>query len=321
MTTNNKKVSEETSAGALSGAELVRIVQGGQTRRTTAQLIADLGGARKALTADRTYYVRTNGSDANDGLSNTAGGAFLTIQRAVDAVCDGLDCAGHSVVIQVADGTYTDVIELREVIGLPAVDSGGVTNRFVTLRGNPATPANVVINVADPLAGAVFFSGPNSQWLLDGLKILTNGSYGDCINMGNGGGLRIGALEIGPAIGGGYLIAAERALINASPLGALVPSITVRGPVAWSLFTLAGFCVVRVTCHINFADAIAFAGPIFEVETGSQADVASATFDNKSNATGKKYDVSENAILVAVAGDSNLPGDAAGTTAMGGARY
>lgn len=38
------KTSDETAAGALTGAELVRIVQSGNDRRTTAQAIADLGG-------------------------------------------------------------------------------------------------------------------------------------------------------------------------------------------------------------------------------------------------------------------------------------
>lgn len=38
------KTSDETAAGTLDGSELVRIVQGGNNRQTTAQDIADLGG-------------------------------------------------------------------------------------------------------------------------------------------------------------------------------------------------------------------------------------------------------------------------------------
>jgi DNA-binding CsgD family transcriptional regulator len=63
-------------------------------------------GGREVLTANRTYYVRTDGSNSNDGLSNTSGGAFLTIQKAIDIVA-ALDLSIYNVTIQVGSGTYT----------------------------------------------------------------------------------------------------------------------------------------------------------------------------------------------------------------------
>src|SRR5262249_34509389 len=58
---------------------------------------------RPRLTGNTTYYVRTDGNDGNDGLTNTAGGAFLTVQAAFNKLM-AVDCNGYPVTIQAADG-------------------------------------------------------------------------------------------------------------------------------------------------------------------------------------------------------------------------
>src|SRR5690606_6562686 len=68
--------------------------------------------ATPMLTADRTYYVRTDGSDANSGLANTAGGAFLTIQKAIQ-VAAGINNNGFTITIQLANGTYNSGGSIR----------------------------------------------------------------------------------------------------------------------------------------------------------------------------------------------------------------
>ena len=53
---------------------------------------------REVIRANRTYYVRTDGSNNNTGLANTSGGAFLTIQKAIDVVAS-LDISIYDVTI------------------------------------------------------------------------------------------------------------------------------------------------------------------------------------------------------------------------------
>lgn len=69
-------------------------------------------------TADITYYVRTDGNDNNTGLVNTAGGAFRTIQRAINVVPD---IVNHTVVINIANGTYAETVSVYGFGGSGAV--------------------------------------------------------------------------------------------------------------------------------------------------------------------------------------------------------
>ena len=99
-----------------------------------------LTGGREVLTANRTYYVRTDGSDSNDGLANTSGGAFLTRQKAYDVITGTLDLGGKTVTIKCADGTYAGDLILSQ----PWTGGGAIV-----LEGNTTTPANCIITSAD----------------------------------------------------------------------------------------------------------------------------------------------------------------------------
>lgn len=58
----NKKTSEETAAAALTGAELVRVTQSGESVRTTAQDIADLASTGGSASVVTTIAGTTAGS-------------------------------------------------------------------------------------------------------------------------------------------------------------------------------------------------------------------------------------------------------------------
>ncbi len=75
--------------------------------------------------ADITYYVRTDGNDNNTGTANTAGGAFKTIGKAVTMIPKMVN---HTVTINVAAGTYAEVVVLDGFVtkkaGLKLVATG-----------------------------------------------------------------------------------------------------------------------------------------------------------------------------------------------------
>jgi hypothetical protein len=57
------------------------------------------------LSAGRTYYVRADGNDSNTGLANTSGGAFLTLQKALETA-GALNANGYGITISVGAGTF-----------------------------------------------------------------------------------------------------------------------------------------------------------------------------------------------------------------------
>lgn len=117
---------------------------------------------REKLTASRTYYVRADGSDSNTGLADTAAGAFLTLQKAVN-VCGTLDLANQwSVTISLNGGsTYAGAI-LSQLLGTGGTSGGA----FISCGSGTAT-----------ISDALGLSVANTGWTLGGgagtVKILS----------------------------------------------------------------------------------------------------------------------------------------------------
>lgn len=159
------------AAQAADGDAAVAGALAGQEAAQTA-----LAGYRQPAPGGRTYYVRTDGSNSNNGLSNTAGGAFLTIQKAIDAAYS-IDCKGSVVQIYIADGTYPQGLNIYgRLVG--AFDNGDTPLR---IYGNEASPQNVVIS---PTGADAIRIGDKATVLLAGVTIKTTTS-GNGILAGN----------------------------------------------------------------------------------------------------------------------------------------
>lgn len=79
------------------------------------------GGGKLVITTTTDYYVNPIGNDNNNGLANTAGGAFATIQGAIDYLSQNIAHNGDPNVylnVNVAPGTYGS-ITIKAIEGLP----------------------------------------------------------------------------------------------------------------------------------------------------------------------------------------------------------
>ena len=149
---------------------------------------------REKLTAARTYFVATTGSDLNDGL--TVGTAFATIQHAIDIATCTLDLAGFVVTIQIEAGTYNES-DIRvgdllcgarggaELIIKPTTP-GTVTINSSTGNGRNFTLLNdaSVIQVEGLILQSTTFNivvASQGEVIINGCTFETTGATGSCI--------------------------------------------------------------------------------------------------------------------------------------------
>jgi hypothetical protein len=295
-----KKISELSAATTpLAGTETVEIVQGGVSKNVAVSYLAGSGLAvREILTAARTYYVRTDGSNSNDGLSNTSGGAFLTIQKAIDTVSGALDIGNYDVTIQVGDGTYTGANSLKPVL------AGTGT---VTIQGNTGAMSSVIIN---PTAATCFTTSASGYlWTLRYMKLTTTTS-GAGIYVGAGSRVYYNNIDFGACPSSAHVIAEQGGKAQCNGSYSITGAAAYHNQaISYGEIRTTGAYTITITGTPAFT-TYAYSGLGF-------IHYASVTFSG--SATGKRYDVVENGLIKTYGGGASfLPGGTAGTTATGG---
>jgi hypothetical protein len=249
-------------------------------------------GVRERLVASRSYYVRSDGNDSNNGLANTSGGAFLTVQKAIDTVAS-LDISIYNVTINVADGTYTGAV----LVNGPWLGSG-----IVSIVGNTTTPANVIFSVTS----------------------------GHCVRCINGGAITVSGFEVRTTTSGNGLYAQFSGVItlgSSMRFGACASS-HIAADNTGSVYCRSSYTISGgAAAHYNFAngstgDFVAITVTItgtpafticFATCQGGSAFVAVAiTFSG--SATGTRYIVNYGGFIhTNAAGASYFPGNVAGS--------
>lgn len=252
---------------------------------------------RERLTAARTYYVRTDGSNSNDGMTNTGAGAFLTIQFAISKV-EQLDLNGFTVTIQVGNGIYNENVLAQK----PWVSG------LVTLQGNTTTPASCTINGG----GGVAIMAKNYTVLtVRGFKVQSSGQYG-LQALAGGVIYATGKMEMG---------ACSIAALGADGVASLVEMQTpwdCTGAGSFHMLALHGGQLVTSNCAITFTGSLNFPAAFCGAARIGLVNAMSMTFTG-GTITGPRYDVAGNSLLFTNGGGASyFPGNAVGTATTGG---
>jgi hypothetical protein len=265
---------------------------------TTGKLLKSANYApREVLAADRTYYVRTTGSDSNDGLSS--GAAFLTIQKALN-VCKTIDFSGYTVTIDVGSGTFSG-----QVTGGVMVGQGGYANLVISGAGSGST--TVTHNGSHE--GTFAPDGVGVKYKLQNMTITGTGagSSGAAVVAHNGAFVRIGAdVVIGQtgwfgllAFGPGATIFLDSGITFTADTGYAFGALTSASLIGNGFQTWAlGTRTLTATLYASESAAIRLNGVSF---TGS--------------VTGLQYTVNANGVING--GGATIPGTG-NSTATGG---
>ncbi len=278
------------AATSSDGTDLYYLVQGGVSKQITGALTK-----RELLIADRTYYVRTDGSDSNTGLVNTAGGAWLTLQHAYDVIAGQIDTGGNDVTVNVAAGTY------GAAVSITAGWTGGGTVEFL---GDATTPSNVFISTAgEGFSILVVIPG---TFRVKGFKFATGG-----------GAVSVYAPAYVEAESNDYGACTVAHLAVGAP-GAQIFSSTnyaITGNTPYHLATsLGGLIYLTGGCNITVSASLTFTAFCYAIESGV---IRFGGTPSTSVATGQRYLAQTNGLIEVFGASGGLPGNAAGSPVAG----
>lgn len=253
-------------------------------------------GTDESLTAARTYYVRTGGSNLNSGLVNTDAGAFADYNFAYNYVVQNIDTNGQIVNIVVQNAAWTTQLSITKPFvggGIVFFDFSGGT---LTVTGGDCI--NITIQLG---AGSIRFKNVT----------LSTVTSGNCLyNFGGGQIIVHDGVTFG-ACAGNHVVAEG----TTSKIAFFNPY-SISGAAASHLDSATGGYIsasaaVTVSGTLNFTSAFAFAS-IAGIIFASGATYTGGTV------TGKRYEADSNSVISVGGGATFFPGNVAGTTATGG---
>lgn len=254
--------------------------------RSTGRVRFPMGGAREQLYQSRTYYVRPDGADANTGHSNTSSGAFLTVQRALNAAM-ALDIGLYPVEIRLAPGSYAGA-----VLTGPPLGSGSIT-----LRGDTANPAAVILSGA----ADVLTLTNGARLTIRDLKLQS--TSGSALVLLSGATLEFAGLEFG-ACGNAHIFA-EIASVNA------IGAYRISGGAGYHALAQTRSRIKLSGAAVTLVGAPAFSGSFAFALSQGIVETFNCTFSG--TATGQRFYAGVGGLIYTGSGNSTfLPGSTPG---------
>jgi len=244
---------------------------------------------RETLTANRTYFVRKDGSDANSGLTNDGHGSFLTIQRAIDEVCK-IDPADYQVTVQIAAGNYQGVM-LKKHMGAKAPIVNGLIIDDVQM---------------------VFISGQIQTTYSAGEWSLSNMQVDGIVCVG------VSTVKLGEGICFGPCSNHQMQALYGGMIIATASYSIVGGPQYGShAYAISGGIIKTSNCVVDLSGSVNFSlGFVRSDFGGGYFEMNSMTFIG--SATGKRFDLKRGSVCSVFTANLNyFPGNSPGSVETG----
>ena len=295
------KISEFTTqiTGGLTATDRFEVARLGNSTEfyATPNDIKNYVGGREILTANRTYFVRTDGNDSNTGLANTAGGAFLTWAKAF-AVLAALDGSGYTATIQ-GTGTFTENV---------LIDRTFVGFSKIILAGDTTTPANCTISPSSGEA-CLKIDSLGTPFDIQGLR-LGNASVFAGLFVAKGDVTIAGNCDFAASSGHGIYVSGQKAQLNQRS------NYTISGNAASHIAIYdQGFMDANFTSSytVTLSGSRAFSVALIIADRCGSGIFVNITYSG--SATGQRYNIGALSRITAV--NTTFPGSGQTVNALG----
>ncbi|MFK0339194.1 hypothetical protein ACIQT7_18150 [Agrobacterium deltaense] len=259
----------------------------------------------RILTQDLHIYVRPDGDDNNDGLTNSASGAFKTIQAAVDRISARYSGTGFTVVVHIAAGTYNGF----------AINGGNVRNWRFLGAGVLSTFVNATSTSVNSGRGILT---SNAEVVVQDISF---SAYFECAGVSpQGGSIEVITCNFNMASASSYGVNAAGGLIN------------LFGNIKFSGSGLSNIAAIRGSIRLGFYDGVTSRPVALEWAPGTTVTDANVLASDGGSVlafptvvfqdgtpSGRRYSIRLNGIINTQGSGVNFfAGTTVGATATGG---